>query len=907
MSARENAAAFPATPKKPLKQREFLKVRIVTWNMYDSLPKGDLSELLGVVPPYVPCPNPEDGSKLPPLSPDAAHPYHIVVVAGQECPSASGIPRALGAGFKLKDKDKSKDKDKDDDKENRDLDSIDPDRPRSRQRERPHSPDDLGKDLEKLRADACSKDDDALGTGKAQEFDAQGLLTRSNTSHHAAPGWSSILEDWFCGPQPKLQSTGLALASANAVRSNLDVPTPVAPGEVEPWTATVGPYELLVKERMMGLYLAVFVLRDVKHLVRGTSRSAVTTGLIGGRVGNKGGVGISLNVNGTTLLFVNAHLAAHEGKVQNRLFDLNKIKTELAVDDFLQSDDPRMMAEDITDRFDFAFILGDLNFRLDITRLHADWLIARKEYAQALAFDQLRNLMASGQAFNGFSEASITFPPTFKYDVLKRAKTRRSRRYSFKPPSVRPQHDKPLTEVGEEQNQDRAESQVAQENGDADEGDTNDAASMASSVRTSRTSNHSRYTFNLEDYDDDATLFSASRARGSTGMLNHKLWAAAAAQKAKSRWHAIVSGTSPGKVQDKVHEKLSKWKVNLSRPPTPAPEGKFPSRPPITPLVPRHRDQDASTVAYSSNSNEHDLQSVKARPSSSRSVNPDDMDSVDPEAKGVYDSSHKQRVPSWCDRILWKSTLEPDSESDEDDQDHASTHLPRTRIGQLLHALRPLSLRNRRDSTASATSSIFTNLSHVAPPDSAPGSPRTSTITTRDDSALPTPRALRVARRLSTSRSHESLHVPVSAPIIERPSPLRMHTDSDTRRARPHTSVPLIHSKTMPAPPPRLPLPTLQHDSPLDSPAGDSPTSAATTQSGISSRWFGFLPFLYRDTHALPIERPPTPESEHELEVRPRRGDVLCLGYNTLDDRSMVRLEGRSDHRPVIGSYALFL
>jgi hypothetical protein len=33
---------------------------------------------------------------------------------------------------------------------------------------------------------------------------------------------------------------------------------------------------------------------------------------------------------------------------------------------------------DITDKFDFTFLCGDLNFRLDITRLHADWLISRK-------------------------------------------------------------------------------------------------------------------------------------------------------------------------------------------------------------------------------------------------------------------------------------------------------------------------------------------------------------------------------------------------------------------------------------------------------------------------------------------------------------------------------------------------
>ncbi|KAI0073685.1 hypothetical protein K474DRAFT_1666324 [Panus rudis PR-1116 ss-1] len=64
--------------------------------------------------------------------------------------------------------------------------------------------------------------------------------------------------------------------------------------------------------------------------------------------------------------------------MHHRLANLAKIKNELAVDDFLSAGDPRLMAEDLTDRFDFTFICGDLNFRLDITRLHADWLISRR-------------------------------------------------------------------------------------------------------------------------------------------------------------------------------------------------------------------------------------------------------------------------------------------------------------------------------------------------------------------------------------------------------------------------------------------------------------------------------------------------------------------------------------------------
>ena len=39
----------------------------------------------------------------------------------------------------------------------------------------------------------------------------------------------------------------------------------------------------------------------------------------------------------------------------------------------------------------------------------------------------------------------------------------------------------------------------------------------------------------------------------------------------------------------------------------------------------------------------------------------------------------------------------------------------------------------------------------------------------------------------------------------------------------------------------------------------------------------------------------------------PQKGDVNCLKYDTLDDRQMRLLEARSDHRPVTGSFALYL
>ncbi|CCF54421.1 hypothetical protein NDA11_004060 [Ustilago hordei] len=189
----------------------------------------------------------------------------------------------------------------------------------------------------------------------------------------------------------------------------------------------LGPYELVIKERMMGCYMAVYVWRGCKDRVRGASRSHVKSGLLAGRVGNKGGVGISLKLGTTRLLFVNAHLAAHEDKVALRLANVAKVKAALKVDSFLDSSDPRSRLEDITEQFDHTFWFGDLNFRIDISRQHADWLMMNKKYDQALAFDQLGKVLKEGDAFKGFKEAPINFPPTYKYDVLKTLKIKRNK------------------------------------------------------------------------------------------------------------------------------------------------------------------------------------------------------------------------------------------------------------------------------------------------------------------------------------------------------------------------------------------------------------------------------------------------------------------------------------------------
>jgi hypothetical protein len=107
------------------------------------------------------------------------------------------------------------------------------------------------------------------------------------------------------GTFPVSNSTGSNAAPRRG--TTLTGETEVATGP--PAAANVGPYELAAKERMMGIYLAVYVHRDAKPLIRGEyfisawlrdatpyhlispgiDKDSVTAGLIGGRVGNKGG------------------------------------------------------------------------------------------------------------------------------------------------------------------------------------------------------------------------------------------------------------------------------------------------------------------------------------------------------------------------------------------------------------------------------------------------------------------------------------------------------------------------------------------------------------------------------------------------------------------------------------------
>jgi hypothetical protein len=86
-------------------------------------------------------------------------------------------------------------------------------------------------------------------------------------------GWTAILEDWLSHAggsnlgQPPIG--GNDPRKANGEPQFLSTPNLKRRISTKTAFSQKGPYEILIKERMMGLYLAVYVHREIKHLVQG--------------------------------------------------------------------------------------------------------------------------------------------------------------------------------------------------------------------------------------------------------------------------------------------------------------------------------------------------------------------------------------------------------------------------------------------------------------------------------------------------------------------------------------------------------------------------------------------------------------------------------------------------------------
>uniref|UniRef100_A0AC34RRQ0 Inositol polyphosphate-related phosphatase domain-containing protein n=1 Tax=Panagrolaimus sp. JU765 TaxID=591449 RepID=A0AC34RRQ0_9BILA len=165
-------------------------------------------------------------------------------------------------------------------------------------------------------------------------------------------------------------------------------------------------YQPVETIRLVGIFMALYRKDNSKIKISKPIHSSwVATGFL--KFGNKGGVGISLELNNTTVCFVNSHLAAG-GELSKRNQDFREISQ-------MKFSNGRGLYD-----HDIVFWLGDLNYRLD-TMLGYEEVVRKIEsgnHLDLLQFDQLQKQQITKQAFHGFRETlGIPFRPTYKFDA----------------------------------------------------------------------------------------------------------------------------------------------------------------------------------------------------------------------------------------------------------------------------------------------------------------------------------------------------------------------------------------------------------------------------------------------------------------------------------------------------------
>ncbi|CAG2101595.1 unnamed protein product, partial [Medioppia subpectinata] len=188
--------------------------------------------------------------------------------------------------------------------------------------------------------------------------------------------------------------------------------------------ATIGASHVLLHSSTLGvLHLSLFIRRDlIWYCTTPDDAFFNNRPSAANLVKTKGALGISFALFGTTFLFINSHLTAHQNKVKERIEEYMKISEALNLPKNLRPLNPRYMSRDVTARFDCVFWFGDLNFRLEISGQEMTNIINRPTNVLNVSLDkfketdQLTNVMSRGLAFKGFYESSSPrFPPTYKF------------------------------------------------------------------------------------------------------------------------------------------------------------------------------------------------------------------------------------------------------------------------------------------------------------------------------------------------------------------------------------------------------------------------------------------------------------------------------------------------------------
>jgi endonuclease/exonuclease/phosphatase family metal-dependent hydrolase len=178
----------------------------------------------------------------------------------------------------------------------------------------------------------------------------------------------------------------------------------------------LGPeYIIVAQVTLQAIHCIVFVTQSLAPSIANVEAARLPTG-IANTLGNKGGVGICFDIGRSSMAVVNCHFAAHQNNIKKRNIDFHKINRRLALRKTASSRDP-IATLPLSERFSNVIWMGDLNYRVNGNREVVDVLLERNMMEVLIANDQLSIERRKRNAFVGFNEGELSFPPTYKFDA----------------------------------------------------------------------------------------------------------------------------------------------------------------------------------------------------------------------------------------------------------------------------------------------------------------------------------------------------------------------------------------------------------------------------------------------------------------------------------------------------------
>jgi len=183
-------------------------------------------------------------------------------------------------------------------------------------------------------------------------------------------------------------------------------------------------YNFVASKHLVGISLFLLVREELFDAVSDVRDSSIGVGVMG-VMGNKGGVGIRLNLYDTSLCFIGSHLSANKKEIQARNNDYKAIMDGLRFPQIQQVSKTRTWREvqrlgckdlSIMDHAQ-VFWIGDLNYRINDNIDNILTRISSGDLGALSAVDQLNVERSAGRVFTGFEEGLITFNPTYKYQA----------------------------------------------------------------------------------------------------------------------------------------------------------------------------------------------------------------------------------------------------------------------------------------------------------------------------------------------------------------------------------------------------------------------------------------------------------------------------------------------------------